>query len=93
MAECICRIDRASGNALAKWTYSKMGMDYDAEIAKQKQVINGYNGIAAAEDEIGDSAEKAGKKAQKSLLPIDQINACRPRQKTTSKPLQGRRGL
>lgn len=66
-------IERA-GTALAKWTYSKMGMDYDAEIAKQKQVINGYNGIAAAEDEIGDSAEKAGKKAQKSLLPIDQIN-------------------
>ena len=66
-------IERA-GTALAKWTYSKMGMDYDAEIAKQKQVINGYNGIAAAEDVIGDSAEKAGKKAQKSLLPIDQIN-------------------
>ena len=40
-------IERA-GTALAKWTYSKMGMDYDAEIAKQKQVINGYNGIAAA---------------------------------------------
>lgn len=62
------------GTALAKWTYNKMGMDYDAEIAKQKQVIDGYNGIAAAEDEIGDSAENAGKKAQKSLLPIDQIN-------------------
>lgn len=81
-------IERA-GTALAKWTYSKMGMDYDAEIAKQKQVINGYNGIAAAEDEIGDSAEKAGKKAQKSLLPIDQINRLQAPAENNSKTSSG----
>ncbi len=75
-------------------TYSKMGMDYDAEIAKQKQVINGYNGIAAAEDEIGDSAEKAGKKAQKSLLPIDQINRLQaPAENNIKNLFRGRRGL
>ena len=82
-------IERA-GTALAKWTYSKMGMDYDAEIAKQKQVINGYNGIAAAEDEIGDSAEKAGKKARKILAshrPNQPLAG--PGRKTTSKPLHG----
>lgn len=81
-------IQRA-GTALAKWTYSKFGMDYDAEIAKQKQVINGYNGIAAAEDEIGDSAEKAGKKAQKSLLPIDQINRLQAPTESSSKSSSG----
>lgn len=81
-------IQRA-GTALAKWTYSKFGMDYDAEIAKQKQVISGYNGISAAEDEIGDSAEKAGKKAQKSLLPIDQINRLQAPNESSSKGSSG----
>lgn len=81
-------IQRA-GTALAKWTYSKFGMDYDAEIAKQKQVISGYDGIAAAEDEVGDSAEKAGKKAQKSLLPIDQINRLQAPNESSSKSSSG----
>lgn len=81
-------IQRA-GTALAKWTYSKFGMDYDAEIAKQKQVISGYNGIAAAEDDIGTSAEKAGKKAQKSLLPIDQINRLQAPTESSSKSSSG----
>ena len=86
-------IERA-GTALAKWTYSKMGMDYDAEIAKQKQVINGYNGIAAAEDEIGDSAEKAGKKAQKILAshrPNQPLAG--PGRKQHQNLFRGRRGL
>ncbi len=81
-------IQRA-GTALAKWTYSKFGMDYDAEIAKQKQVISGYNGIAAAEDDIGTEAEKAGKKAQKSLLPIDQINRLQAPNESSSKSSSG----
>ena len=81
-------IQRA-GTALAKWTYSKFGMDYDVEIAKQKQVISGYNGIAAAEDDIGTSAEKAGKKAQKSLLPIDQINRLQAPTESSSKSSSG----
>lgn len=81
-------IQRA-GTALAKWTYSKFGMDYDAETAKQKQVISGYNGIAAAEDDIGASAEKAGKKAQKSLLPIDQINRLQAPTESSSKSSSG----
>lgn len=63
-----------AGVALARWSYARHGMNYDEEMAKQKKVINGYNGIAAAEENIGESAEKAGKKAQRSLLPIDQIN-------------------
>lgn len=81
-------IQRA-GTALAKWTYRKFGMDYDAEIANQKQVISGYNGIAAAEDDIGTSAEKAGKKAQKSLLPIDQINRLQAPTESSSKSSSG----
>lgn len=81
-------IQRA-GTALAKWTYSKFGMDYDAEIAKQKQVISGYNGIAAAEGDIGTEAEKAGKKAQKSLLPIDQINRLQAPTESSSKSSSG----
>lgn len=81
-------IQRA-GTALAKWTYSKFGMDYDAEIAKQKQIISGYNGIAAAEDDIGKAAEKAGKKAQKSLLPIDQINRLQAPAESSSKSSSG----
>lgn len=63
-----------AGVALARWSYARHGMNYDEEMAKQKKVINGYNGIAAAEDNAGESAEKAGKKAQRSLLPFDQIN-------------------